>query len=347
MKISLLLTAGQNEQVVAAAIEAAQAVFPGSSVRRAKSFENALEMKGAAAPELLVMFEASEAEIARATQALDESHLPRWAVVASGGFPNIPFAEVIADAGWQPGILARVFRGVMELHLLRRERDRLLGDILTIGTRITHDLRTPLGGILAATEALNEADAADPDSGKGTVQPIAESIQDLVGVIGQLTLLAKASALQPARKDFDMHYAVSRAVMGIEVRANREGATLVQPESWPQVRGDPAHTESIWRILLENALKYAGKGPTIEIGWARLDEGHQFWVRDNGNGVASSALGTLYQPFHRLHEASAARGLGLAIVERLAGLQGGRCGYEQPAEGGARFFFTLPSAGTA
>jgi K+-sensing histidine kinase KdpD len=346
MKICLLLIAGDKEQLVAAAMEATKVVFPGSPVRRVASFKAALETDAAPVPEMLVMFGSQEAEIIEATRVLDDSHLPRWAVVASGGSPPVPFAAVIADASWQPEVLARQFLGVMELHLLRRERDRLLGDLLTIGTRIAHDLRTPLGGIMAATEALSDGNSTGPDSDKATVQPIVESTQDLVALIGQLTLLAKASALQPTLEKFNMEYAVGRAVLRIEVRARREGATLVQPESWPDVKGDPAHSEAIWHMLLENALRHAGQGPMIEIGWTRLDDEYRFWVRDNGKGVSPEVRGTLHQPFHRLHEPSAARGLGLAVVERLAGLQGGRCGYEQLPKGGACFFFTLASAGT-
>jgi K+-sensing histidine kinase KdpD len=233
----------------------------------------------------------------------------------------------------------------MELHLLRRERDRLLGDLLTIGTRITHDLRTPLGGIMAASEVLNEAHPAEADPGDSLVQPITESTRDLVAIVGKLTLLAKASARPPALQAFNMGTAASRAMMRVEVRSMREGATLSKPESWPDVKGEPSYSESIWQMLLENALNHSRKGPRIEIGWEPLDDRFRFWVRDDGAGVPSEATSMLFQPFNRLHEASAARGLGLAIVERLVSLQAGTCGYERQPKGGACFYFTLPSAG--
>lgn len=344
MNISLLLIAGDNGQFAAAAGEAARTAFPGSTLHSAPSLAKAMEAAASGVPEILAMRDASKEDVERATQALDDSHLPRWAVVASGASPHVPFAEVIPDADWKPAILARTFRSAVELHLLRRERDRLLGDLLTVGTRITHDLRTPLGGIMAATEALNGADSADPDPVAALVQPINESIQDLVRIIGQVSLLSKSSARRAPAQVFNMGKAAGRAVMRVEARAAREGATLLKPDSWPDVSGDPSHAESIWHILLENALKHSGKKAQIEIGWEPLGSDVRFWVRDHGAGVSPDSLGSLFQPFHRLHEANAVRGLGLAIMERLASLQGGRCGYEQ-AEGGARFFFTLPSPG--
>jgi K+-sensing histidine kinase KdpD len=344
MKISLLLIAGDNERFIAVASDAAKAVFPGTLVRRAGSLTEALEMDVAAVPEIIAMSGATPADLESATQAQDALHLPRWAVVASGDSAPVAFAEIVSEAGWKAGTLERVFRSVMELHLLRRERDRLLGDLLTIGTRIAHDLRSPLAGILAATEVLSELGPDGPDSGKALTQPITESTQELVDIIAQLTLLAKASSLQPEAKVFEMEYAVSRALLRIEVRAMREGAILLKPESWPNVRGDPSHSESIWRILLENALDHAGSRPKIEIGWAPTDEGYQFWIKDDGKGVPTESRSSLYQSFNRLHEPGAPRGLGLAIVERLVAIQGGRCGFESPADGGSFFYFTLPSA---
>jgi signal transduction histidine kinase len=347
MNISLLLIAGDNERFISAASEAARTAFAGSSVRSVSSLEKALSMDSPHVPEIIALHGASASDIERATQALDPYELPRWAVVASGESPHVAFAEVITEAGWQPAVLTRVFRSAVELHLLRRERDRLLGDLLTVGTRITHDLRTPLGGIMAATDALSEAASADPELVRSLVQPITESIKDLVAIIGQVSLLSKASARQLAPQAFNMGKAASRAVMRVEARAAREGATLLKPDSWPDVLGDPSHTESIWHILLENALMHSGKKKAkIEMGWEPVEEGFRFWVRDEGTGVPTDARGTLFQPFHRLHEASAVRGLGLPIVERLVALQGGRCGYEEQAKGGACFFFTLPSTGS-
>ena len=60
-------------------------------------------------------------------------------------------------------------------------------------------------------------------------------------------------------------------------------------------------------------------------------------------GVPAAKQAALFTPFDRLHMVIGV-GLGLAIVERLVALQGGRSGHESPAAGGARFYFTLPAA---
>jgi K+-sensing histidine kinase KdpD len=347
MKIGLLLIAGNDEQYGAVAIDAATNAFPGAAIGRARSIDEALERGRPCVPEILVMLNAGEADIARADQALDDAELPRWAVVALGESSPPPFAEVIAHAGWERANLVRVFRRVVANHMVRRERDRLRGDMLSMGIRVTHDLRTSLGGILASSEALRESSAANPAAESELAQPIAESTQDLVRVIGQLSVIAKASGATCVMKPFNMGEPVCRAVQRIELRASREGSTVLKPDAWPEVTGDPSKTESIWQGLLENAVKYAGSGALIELGWEPAGRAYRFWVRDNGKGVPQDKRRLLFQPFHRLHETSAARGLGLAVVERLVSLQGGACGYQPGEAGGSCFYFTLPFSGAA
>jgi signal transduction histidine kinase len=346
MKISLLLIAGKDERFIAVANEAANAAFPGSNVERANSLKEALEAARAPIPEILVMAEASEAQIAEAAHALDDQHLPRWAVVAMGPPSGVPFAEVVPPAEWTPGLLARVLRTSLALHLLRRDKERLLGDLLTVGVRITHDLRTPLGGILTATEALEESQGWSRRTKGSPTEPVVESAQDLVRIVNQLTVLAKASARPDLRQPFNMGTPANRAMQRLEAKVLQARATVSRPPSWPDVTGEPARSEAVWEYLLENALRHAGNAPKIELGWERQGEEYKFWVRDNGCGVPPERRRLLFHKFHRLHEINAAHGLGLPIVERLVHLQGGRCGYEAPAQGGACFFFTLPASGS-
>jgi signal transduction histidine kinase len=343
MKIRLLLIAGKNERITAMATEALGSAFPGSELERLSTLKEALKTQPARVPEMIVIEAASADQIAEATQARDEQNLPRWAVVASGSAAPGPSAEVIPDSEWSPGHLARVFRTSIALHQLRRDKERLLGDLLSVGVRVTHDLRTPLGGIFSATEALEDLQGKGPNTDRSATQPILESAQDLVRIINQLTLVAKSTARPHQGQAFNMGTPAGRALERVEARAHREGAVVSRPASWPEVCGDPAKTESVWLLLLENALRHAGKRPGIELGWEPVADGFKFWVRDNGPGVPEEKRRQLFQPFHRLHETNAGRGLGLSIAARLVELQGGRCGYEAAGQVGACFYFTLPA----
>lgn len=342
MKINLLLIEGRNRGLTAVATEAARSVFPKGETATVNSLKEALERDCATIPEILVLADSDESEIAQATATLDNLRLPRWAVVASGEGDPIPFAEVVPHEEWNIRVLGRAFRSSIAQHRLRRHNARLLGDLLSVGLRITHDLRSPVGGILSATEELNEMLVRLAPEERELSRPIVESTEDLVKIIAQLTLLAKASAKPGELQSFNVGTAVGHALERLQLKILDKGASLATPESWPDVNGDSSHTEWVWLYLIENALRHSGEKPRIELAWEREPDGYRFWVHDEGRGVPPEKRPSLFQPFHRLHEPNAVRGLGLPIVERLVHLQGGRCGYQPGATTGSSFYFTLP-----
>jgi signal transduction histidine kinase len=342
MKMRLLLIDGNRAPFADVIDEAMRLSFPGSASAHAASLDEALKAPCSELPEILVMPEAAGALVSQAVQALDDQRLPRWAVVVIGTRSETPLAEQLNPSDLTTALAARVLRTSLALHLLRRDKARLEGDMLSVGIRITHDLRTPIGGILSATDALSEAHAGHPRHDRAMIEPILESAQDLVKIVNQLSVLAKATARPDARQPFNMGTAAARAMERLEARVRAAGATISGPPAWPDVVGELARSEAVWQNLLDNALRHAGERPRIELGWEAQADGYRFWIRDNGAGVPREKRRLLFQPFHRLNETNAVRGLGLAVVERLVRLQCGRCGFEAPAEGGSCFFFTLP-----
>ena len=179
------------------------------------------------------------------------------------------------------------------------------------------------------------------------MKPIVESTDELAGLIRQVSLLAKATARPVPQLHVDAGAAVWASLERLRPAIEARGATVSEPASWPIVVGDSVSLEAIWWNLLSNALRHSGPKPRIELGWERGNEEYRFWVRDHGRGVPPRYVGMLFQPFHRMHEPNAMRGLGLAIVQRLVQLQGGRCGYEAQGSGGSLFYFTLPMGSDA
>jgi K+-sensing histidine kinase KdpD len=342
MKISMLVIAGPDEPFQAAAIDALKAAYPGAPAVRLGSLREALESEPAPSPQILVLAEADQSKIREAALAVDGQRLPRWAVVARSESGPIAFAEVVPEREWSAGLLSRVFRSSVALHMTHRERDRLRGDLLSVGIRICHDLRTPVGGILVNTEVVEASLPAPSPAEPSLTQPIVESANDLVKIIGQLSLVTKASARPESRQTFNMATPVGRALERIEMRVREKGATVTNPKSWPEAVGDPVSTESVWVALMDNAVRHSGKAPRIELGWEESADSVTCWVRDGGAGIPLEKRRSLFLPFHRLHEPNAPRGLGLSIVQRLVQLQGGQCGYKPGIPDGAVFFFSLP-----
>jgi signal transduction histidine kinase len=223
-----------------------------------------------------------------------------------------------------------------------RENQRLRGDLLTVASRVSHDLRTPLGGIVSTAEALKEILAQHDPGAVKLVDALLNSAEEMSHLIRQVSFISRASAVPLPKVPVHMAEPVFGARQRLESRVLRRQAAVNEPASWPVVPGVTAWLENIWWNLLVNALKHGGERCRIELGWTPEKDSHRFWIADNGPGVPEPLQGKLFKGFDALHEARDVPGLGLSLVQRLVALQGGVCGHEQSKMGGACFFFTLP-----
>lgn len=229
---------------------------------------------------------------------------------------------------------------VPEPDRLARENARLRGDLLTISSRISHDLRTPLGSILNTGELLREILPEKDPAAAAMTESIFNSVDEMMRLIKRVSLITKASA-HPVRKErVKMEEIVTGILQRLESRILKKGVVVNSPDSWPEIAGVASWLESIWLNFLTNALQHGGQ--KIQLGWVQEKNGYRFWISDSGSGVPAGARAKLFQPFDSLHESDSTRGMGLSMVQRLVELQGGACGHEINAEGKSCFYFTLP-----
>ena len=222
------------------------------------------------------------------------------------------------------------------------ENSRLRGDLLTIASRVSHDLRTPLGGIVTSAEVLQEM-LAEVERPETLTKAILDSVDDMTRVIRQISVLARATAQPLPVRPVNMSLIVATAMQRVERLISKRNAAVVVPHSWPEVKGVAEWLEYVWASFLLNALQHTPEKVRIELSWREEQGWRRFEVADNGGGVREDLRSTLICPFHLLHKPNGARGLGLSIVQRLMELQGGSCGYE-PLPGGSLFYFLLPAS---
>lgn len=287
-------------------------------------------------PELLVLDGAATAEAAGLEGQLDAHGLPRWAVV------SLRQEEGEAEDWPDARCLSQIFQAACREHRLRRENARLRGDLLTMALRISHDLRTPLNGILSTGEIIREVLHEKDPSGVALTGAIFSSVDEMVKLMSRTSFVLKASALRTSPRTVPMGNAAWAAIQRLEKTILVRKAQVVQPDQWPEVAGVEPWLEVIWGNLLANALEHGG-ATRIELGWEPSPGGHTFWVLDNGKGVNPARQKHLFRPFHALHVSGAGHGVGLSLVQRLVELQGGQVAYAAVPEGGSRFSFTLPA----
>ncbi|MGK5080021.1 sensor histidine kinase [Janthinobacterium sp. HLX7-2] len=231
-----------------------------------------------------------------------------------------------------------------EFGLLSRDINRMLDRIehLMEGVRhvsnaIAHDLRTPLGRIrnkLDGALRQEQSVAGYANAAQGAI----DDIDDLTRVFDKLLQIAAAeSGMRPENfDDIDLHQIGSDIVEMYEATADERGVLLVQMygEGVP-ARGDRNLLGSALASLVDNAIKYAGPGATVEVSAGSDEQGAWLAVRDNGPGVPREELSKLTQRFYRLDKSRhlPGNGLGLSIVAAIAALHGGSLDIEDAAPG--------------
>ncbi|HEY8994818.1 MAG TPA: HAMP domain-containing sensor histidine kinase [Lacunisphaera sp.] len=321
--------------------QAAQAAFPQREVIVLPDLHAALQVPPASAPQLLVLGDPGLPVVAEASQVLEKTGLPRWAIVAMGAGES-DVAETVPMAEWSPPLLARVFRATLLQHELLWENLRLRGDMKTVARRVSHDMRTPIGCIYTTADMLPELDAASLVELGGVIKQSAREISQIIDRVGFVLQASVDSALFSTVK---MGPVVEQVLKDLDPAIKKAGAVVVPPVTWPEVIGVVSWLQVIWRDLLDNALQHGGPAPRITLTWERTADSCRFAVTDNGSGVSAGRLAALFGPFDQLHDIRES-GIGLAIVHRLTSLQGGSCGYEKTPQGGACFHFTIPVIAT-
>jgi len=231
-----------------------------------------------------------------------------------------------------------------EFGLLSRDINRMLDRIehLMEGVRhvsnaIAHDLRTPLGRIRNKLDgALRQQQGVAGYA--SAAQAAIDDIDDLTRVFDKLLQIAAAeSGMRPENfDDIDLQLIGADIVEMYEATADEQGVLLVQMygDSVP-ARGDRNLLGSALASLVDNAIKYAGPGATVEVSAGSDAQGSWLAVRDNGPGVPREELPKLTQRFYRLDKSRhlPGNGLGLSIVAAIAALHGGSLDIEDAAPG--------------
>src|SRR5690606_15213946 len=143
---------GFDAEAGGSALAKIRAAIPGASTAQASSVEEATRAASLAKIEILVMANPSPEQLSSALQAVDEEHLPRWAVVSVGDEPTGGDLPALAPSELDSGNLRLAIRWAIRERALRRENALFRGDLRTIGSRVNHDLRAPLSAVYTTCE---------------------------------------------------------------------------------------------------------------------------------------------------------------------------------------------------
>lgn len=208
-----------------------------------------------------------------------------------------------------------------------------------------HQLRTPLAALKVELEhALRES---DPARHQQALQHLQGGIDRLSRITQQLLTLARAEpgALSSLSfKPLDLAALAREAAQRFIPLGLKNGIDLgFEGDVAMPVRGDALLLEQAVGNLVDNALRYAGRGATVTVRVAATPDLVLLTVEDDGPGVPEAELPRLTERFHRLQDSpGGGSGLGLAIVQEIARLHGGELSLSGVSPHGLAVTLRLP-----
>ncbi len=216
----------------------------------------------------------------------------------------------------------------------------------------SHELRTPIHGIIGMTEALrSEAGQKFSDQVSGDLELIVSSARRLSALIDDILDFSRLSHADiKLKKDaVDMRILAKNVLRVSQTLVGKRPVCLINDISieTPFVWGDEARLQQILYNLVGNSIKFTQKGEVrlsacLEKKWV------EFTVRDTGIGISQQNLNRIFNAFEQV-DGSITRqfggtGLGLAITRHLVELHDGTLHVESTPGKGTSFSFTIPKA---
>jgi len=248
-------------------------------------------------------------------------------------------------------VLDREFVGrEQEKIRIAMEREHVKSNLLRA---ISHDLRTPLTGIVGASSLLNESGASlDQESVRKLVRDINEEalwLTRLVENILNMTRIGEGK-LEIHKSVEVVDDIVNEAVSHVPGLLSCGRLKTVLPRSLVSLPMDGILIVQVLTNLLDNALKHTNEQDEIILRIYTKGENAVFEVQDSGPGIDESIRDTLFESFVTAAPASAADakrgvGLGLSVCKAIINAHGGTITAQSLPGHGALFRFTLPLKG--
>lgn len=239
------------------------------------------------------------------------------------------------------GVLFAVFTIRKERELNRMRRDLI--------ANVSHELKTPITSIRAMTEVLHDGILKDHAARHDFCAKIIHEADRLERLVLDILELSK---LQGNRAEFHKTpvYAdglfppvIDRYMMlcgDLGIHLDTSGLDL---KNIPLLHTDIEKIITLIETLMDNAVKFTGKGGTIWVSNQIHPKYTTFCIRDNGPGIRAEDVPRVFERFYKADIAhnSSGSGLGLAIAEEIARGLGEKLWLESEYSKGTSFYFTI------
>ncbi|MBF0344798.1 MAG: response regulator [Nitrospirae bacterium] len=223
-------------------------------------------------------------------------------------------------------------------------------------TNISHELRTPMNGIIGMTELSLDTHLTAEQ--KKYLEMVRDSASSLMTHLNSILDFSKIEAgrLELEEVDFNIREQLDSAIDSLSAQAQKKDIELlchVATDVPVTVKGDPVRIRQIVLNLLSNSIKFTDQGEIViylRMGYDKSngDSGRvvlNFSVRDTGIGIPADKIDTIFDSFTQVDGSITRKyggtGLGLTISRQLVHLMNGEIGVESHIGQGTTFHFSV------
>ena len=225
------------------------------------------------------------------------------------------------------------------------EREKIHSNLLRA---VSHDIRTPLTGIVGATNVLLEQDdTLTPQQRRELLKNANEEAQWLIHIVENLLSITRIGAGEDARvtKTPEAAEEVIEGAVGKFRRQYPQIDVRVElPEEFFLVPMDPLLIQQVMTNLLENAAVHGVTTTRVVVSLEKRGKWARFTVCDNGRGIPEGRLHNLFDGTQSAQKGDSTRsmGIGLSVCKTVVAAHCGKIKGENIKGGGARFTVDLP-----
>jgi len=222
---------------------------------------------------------------------------------------------------------------------------------------VSHELRTPISILIMSLDFLdNHSEKVTPDLNKKLQEGIKRNIYLLKELVEDLLVISRIDERKVKLKweEYNPLTIIGNILTLMEPIGNAKNITFsVEIDKNIKLYGDSTKIDQIFRIFIDNAMKYSKESNKIDIrainyykGKYNIDEkdGVLFQIKDYGVGILEEDLPSIFERFFRSEQVSdiPGTGLGLSIAKELLKLHGGEVWAQSDYGKGSTFSIFLP-----
>lgn len=234
--------------------------------------------------------------------------------------------------------------------MVESEKEKMRSTLLRA---ISHDLRTPLAGILGASSAIREnGKTLDENTRDSLVANIQEESQWLIRMVENLLSVTRINedASNLTKSQEAAEEVIGEAVSRVKRRFPQARILVHVPEEFLEVPMDGTLIVQVLINLLENAIKNSPGDSPVEVCLEKEGAWARFQVLDRGRGIPNEDLPHLFTGYRpsesKSADSSRGMGIGLSICKTIVSAHQGSLEAENRKDGGTIFRFTLPLKGS-